>query len=96
MSERKQCECGLSIKDRIKFGLYTKIDKHRETDKHKYMLELKSTDPTMWKRVLNEGFDIAKVKCKCGCKVYGWNLLKHENSTIHLKSIAPKSMETDM
>ena len=95
MTDRKTCECGVSIKDTVKCGFYTPIDKHRYTPKHTYMLELKENDPELWKRVLREGPSVVKVKCQCGYKLYAWSVWKREQSPLHLKLMAKKGLVRD-
>ena len=95
MSDRKTCECGVSVKDTSKCGFYTAIDQHRESLKHKYMLELKETYPELWQLVLRKGLDVAKVECPCGQRLYRWSLGKHAQSKLHIKVMARKGLVHD-
>ncbi len=70
---RKVCDCGVSIV--MNNSYFDALEKHRETEKHQLMLELKDSDPESHKLALEE--KTAKVKCKCGVMVCRWSIKKH-------------------
>ena len=85
MIQTKTCECGVEILSRINFGFWDTLDRHRETEKHKLMLELKSSDPESHRLALDPKTE--KVKCGCGDKVCRWSINKHQLNPSHIKKI---------
>ena len=67
MSQTKTCECGVEIVSRTKFAFLDSLDKHKETEKHKLMLDLKNNDPESHVLALNKKTE--QVKFDCGVKV---------------------------
>ncbi len=64
MSQTKTCECGVEIVSRIGFYGVGTLDKHKETEKHGSLLDLKARDPESWKLALDKKTE--QVKCDCG------------------------------
>ncbi len=85
MSKTKTCECGVEIVSRIGFYGVGTVDKHRETEKHTLMLELKTNDPESHSLALNKKTD--QVKCDCGAKVCRWTLNKHKLTPTHMNKL---------
>ena len=53
--QTKTCECGVEIVSRIGFYGVGTLDKHKETEKHGSLLDLKARDPDWhWTRKLNK------------------------------------------
>ncbi len=89
MTSRATCECGVCIVARTKFDFLSSLDVHKETEKHKLLLELKRSDPESHALALNPKTE--KVKCPCGELVCRWTLLRHQQTPTHLKKIAKKT-----
>ena len=83
MSKTKTCECGVEILSRTNFGFLDSLDKHKETEKHTLLLELKINDPESWILTLN--MKTEQVKCDCGAKVNRWTLHRHKLTPTHMK-----------
>ena len=83
MSKTKTCECGVEIVSRINFGFLDTLDKHKETEKHALLLELKNNDPESHSLALNKKTE--QVKCDCGAKVCRWTLNRHKLTPSHMK-----------
>ena len=70
---RTICECGVSVL--VNKNYCDAVEKHKWTEKHQLMLELKESDPESHKLALNE--KTSKVKCKCGVMVCRWSVENH-------------------
>ena len=73
VSRRTTCECGASIM--INKHKFAGLEDHKNTEKHRLMLELKESDPESHKLAVHE--KTAKVRCKCGVFVCRWSLKQH-------------------
>ena len=89
MSDRKTCECGVAIVTRTRFGFLESLDRHRETEKHYNMMELKSRDPESWKLALDEKTE--KAKCPCGELVCRWTMHRHQQTPSHCKRMSQRN-----
>ena len=89
MDRRDYCDCGVSVIYHPKWGFFTSLDEHKETEKHKLMLELKSADPESHALALNPSTE--KVKCSCGQMVCRWTMPKHQQTKTHLKKTQARS-----
>ena len=63
MSQTKTCECGVEIVSKSTSGCLDTLDKHKETEKHGNLLDLKARDPESWKLALDKKTE--QVKCPC-------------------------------
>ena len=89
MCDRTTCECGMAIVKNKNFsGFFDALDKHRETEKHSNLLELKARDFESWKLALDTKTE--KVKCPCGELVCRWTMLRHEQTQSHIKRMSKK------
>ena len=88
MCDRTTCECGMSIVARTKFGFLDSLDIHKETEKHKNLLELKTSDPESWSLALDPKTE--KAKCPCGELVCRWTMNRHQQTPSHLKRMSKK------
>ncbi len=79
----KTCECGVEIVSRTTWGFLNSLDIHKETEKHRLMLELKDKDPESHSLALNKKTE--QVKCKCGAKVCRWTIERHKLTPTHNK-----------
>ena len=85
MVQEKNCECGVQIVSRIGFYGVGTLEKHKETEKHKLLLELKSNDPESHRLAVDPKTE--KVKCDCGAMVCRWTANKHKLTPSHAKRI---------
>ncbi len=83
MSKTKTCECGVDIVSSIGFYGVDTLDKHKATEKHTLLLELKNNDPESRLLALNKKTE--QVKCDCGAKVCRWTLNRHKLARTHMK-----------
>jgi hypothetical protein len=70
------------------FGFIVSMDIHRETQKHRDLMELKTQDHESWKLALNE--KTKNVKCSCGIFVCRWSMPRHQECQSHLELMAKK------
>ena len=87
-NDRKTCECGMSIVSRTTFGFLESLDKHKETQKHNDLMELKARDIDSWKLAIETKTE--KVKCPCGTLQCRWSLLRHQETPTHKRLMAQK------
>ena len=83
MTSRVTCECGMCLVDRTNFGFLKSLDIHKDTEKHKLMLQLKRADPESNALALNPKTE--KVHCLCGQMVCRWTMPKHQQTETDLK-----------
>ncbi len=78
----------MSIVSRTTFGFLDALDKHRETEKHNNLLELKARDPESWTLAFDPKTE--KAKCPCGELVCRWTMLRHQQTPSHITRMSKK------
>ena len=86
--EYQTCECGCHIKSHVKFGFVSSLRVHKETEKHKLMMDLLNADPESHALALDPKTDT--IKCECGQSVRRWFINRHRESTGHKEIMAKR------